>query len=323
MSRLGRGVILLVLAWAAPAAAYVRSTNASGTPLAWGKSDLMLLQMQPGPPDLSGLDARTAIQAALAAWSYPIVGCTKLELKLVTDTAGMVPQVANDMRPQLIFRTDRWCDGMNCHDPAGLAVTSVFARASDGTIVDVDIELNAVNHRWTMIPAGGVNPLPGARDLSNVLAHELGHLLGLSEVCIAGPSSPTSPRDHLGNPVPPCANAPAELREATMFPELPPDDTGKRTLAADDILGVCALFPRNPAAAQDAGADAAPDSQAGPDAVPGMVPADAAGPVMPGEGCGCRLASTRGAGYPWWAALALLLLGAVKRRRPVSGSRAR
>lgn len=313
MSAVGRGVLLLVLAAPAPAAAYVRTTNASGMPLAWGKSDLVLLQMQPGPPDLSGLDARTAIQAAVAAWSYPIVSCTTLELKLVTDTAGMAPQVANDMRPQLIFRTDRWCDGMNCHNPESLAITTVFARASDGTILDADIELNAVNHRWTMIPAGGVNPLPGARDLSNVLAHELGHFLGLSEVC-AGPGTPASARDHLGNPVPQCANAPAELREATMFHDLPPDDTSKRTLAADDILGVCALFPRYPA--QDAGADGSADGQGGPDTAPGMVPPpDAGGPVMPGagEGCDCRIGSG-GAPTPGWLVVALLAILAQRRR---------
>jgi MYXO-CTERM domain-containing protein len=211
----------------------------------------------------------------------------------------------NDGKPQIIVRTDKWCDGMNCHDPLLLALTSVFARATDGEIVDADIELNAVNFQWTNIPDSGVNPKPGAADLANVLTHELGHLLGLSDNCAAAGGKP--PLDHTGQPAPACAAAPADLREATMFPDTVANDVRKRTLGADDVAAVCALFPLY----------MPPDAGAPPDAQVGIGVGDGgltAPPRMPaGKSGGCVVGG--GASSHPWAALLLAVVALGARRR--------
>jgi hypothetical protein len=321
---------------AAPARAYVREKTLLGTPSAWRSPQVRLLETQDTSRDLPLDQVREAARRALGAWSYPAVPCTSLQLELGPST-GAPGRVGADMTPSLIFREDTWCDGAVCHDPATLATTSVFIKSrpgqpDDGEIVDADIEVNAVAFRWTIVPDNGQSPVPGALDLASLLTHELGHLIGLDHNCWRGVDP--GARDHLGNPVPDCRLAPAELREATMYPGEPrPGDIGARSLAADDLLGVCAIYPRNTAPVPDAGpgapadggsadlaagtamdqrsADAgsggAPDTGAAmdlrqsdpagsgsPDAGPGLA-TDAAGPpVKQGSGgCSCTSAGSR------------------------------
>ena len=82
----------------------------------------------------------------------------------------------------------------------------------------------------------------GTLDLQGTLTHELGHVLGLGELCYLGTAPPTPhPTDHLGQPIPACGSAGQAIREATMYPTPRP---GKRTPEADDVAGICALYPR-------------------------------------------------------------------------------
>jgi MYXO-CTERM domain-containing protein len=323
MKRLGPMIAILLAA--TPAMAYVRTTNNNGSLTAWHTSTVSVEAPATPPPGMSSADTSAAIGQAMRAWSFPGVPCTTLHLML-SPSLGTPPQVANDMHAQIIVRTDRWCDGSNCHDPQQLAITSVFARSSDGEIVDADIEINAVDHHWTSIPDSGVNPAPGSADLANFLTHELGHLIGLSDVC-TNASGPAPPRDHLGNPAPSCGAAPPELREATMFPDAIADDIRKRTLGFDDIQGVCAIYPRLDAPALDAGSASADASdvtahlEAGSPVTDTGATADAGASADAGttatattDGCGCRLG---GAGSTSGPALLLLLAALWARRRRV------
>ena len=314
---------------AVPASAYVRSTNTGGTPIAWRRTSLRLVESEALLKDLPIDQTRAAIRQAMAAWSYPTVPCTALQLDL-TLGFGSPPKVAPDLLSYIIFREDNWCDGATCHDASQLALTTVFAKSrpgqpDDGEIIDVDLEINAFDHRWTNIPDSGVNPVPGARDLANLLTHELGHFLGLSEVCgVTAGGMPA--RDHLGNPVPDCSSASAEQRAATMFPDSPTDDISKRTLADDDVMGVCAIYPRMAGATDDAAVVGSDAGMAG-----GATGADDAGSLKPDAartaipqpmvsigGCSCRAGAGSGSGsilaYGGLGLLAVVALGRGQRR---------
>lgn len=321
--------IAIVCGLAAPAGAYVRTRVSGGGVMAW-RANPRLVETGGGTVgDLGAATVRGVVERALASWSHPAVACTSMTIEHVTGTAAPLV-VANDMKPSLIFRETSWCgDTMPCRDPRMLAQTTVFARSrpgtpEDGEIVDVDIEINAVDHRWTVIPDDGVNPVLGARDLGNVLAHELGHFLGLADVC-ARPGAPMIPRDHLGNAVPACEGAPVALTEATMFPDSPLGDIGKRTLAADDLLGLCEIYPRSAAPADGGPSDAGADLGVAPDVSPpvGADPSPAASPdagsamaASGDSGCSCRMgAATRDGGAGWVVLLLAVASARLARRR--------
>jgi MYXO-CTERM domain-containing protein len=295
--------LLILLLAASPAFAFVRTTSSTGIAVRWSSNDVHVEGPMTAPPGMTLAETNAAVAQAAAAWSAP--ACTSLRV-MTSQSLGAMPQVGNDMHAQVIVRTDRWCSGVNCYDPQQLAITTVFTRAADGEIVDADIELNAVNHQWTNIPDSGVNPRPGAADLANVLTHELGHLLGLSDNCVLIATGMV-PIDSSGGPAPTCATAPAGLREGTMFPDTVADDISKRTLADDDVRGICAIYPH---------VEAPADASAPPDAHL-TITLDDGGPFttpppmsMSGGKGGCQV----GGGTPS-AGLGLALLALVARRR--------
>ena len=67
--------------------------------------------------------------------------------------------------------------------------------------------------------------------LQNTVTHEAGHFLGLAHPCEADPGTATA------NGVPVCSGHP-EMASVTMFPSASPGEISKRTLAADDVVGV-------------------------------------------------------------------------------------
>jgi hypothetical protein len=95
-------------------------------------------------------------------------------------------------------------------EPA-LAVT-VATHTPDGQMLDADIVING--RQMLALLEEGAAP-SNDHDLASVLAHEMGHVLGLDE-----------------------SNRPA----ATMWPTTMTGDTRQRTLAPDDEAGVLALY---------------------------------------------------------------------------------
>jgi hypothetical protein len=106
-----------------------------------------------------------------------------------------------------------WADRM--YDPAAFAVTTVWHRRSTGEILDVDMEMNERRGPYGICPPEGCAS-SRVVDLENVLTHEVGHYLGLA---------------HTTDP------------EATMFASAVAGETLKRDLSADDIAGLCAVYP--------------------------------------------------------------------------------
>jgi hypothetical protein len=171
---------------------------------------------------------------------------------------------------------------MACVSPSAVASTSVFVRNGDGTIVDADIQLNALTVKWSV--ADLPPPQTDQQDLQAALTHELGHLLGLQHPCWSGVGP--RPADDRGQPVPDCYDAPAEIQRSVMFPSTTPGDVSKRNLDAEDRRAVCELYPL----------------AAAPPACPAPPPAG-----------GCAYVRPREAGAVPWLVLAWVLPATLRR----------
>jgi hypothetical protein len=129
-------------------------------------------------------------------------------------------------------------------------------------------------------------------DIENVLAHELGHLLGLDHPCGWDPMA----LDIDGKHVPDCDDAPLWALESTMYPQIGGGETKRRTIEPVDLAGVCQTYPF----AKD----------------PGQCVGPAYDPHYQGEDTGgCALARTRAQPTTWPLLLLLAGLWALWRKR--------
>jgi len=94
------------------------------------------------------------------------------------------------------------------HDSIQLALTTL-SFAESGEIYDVDVEINTADHDIAL------EPLTGQDDFLSVCTHEAGHFFGLAHSRVPG---------------------------STMENQLSAD-TSMRTLEADDISGICTIYP--------------------------------------------------------------------------------
>ncbi len=238
------------------ASAYVRTTTESGFAMRWPNPPQITIDLysQDPPPHLNHDVMVRAVRAAAATWSHSSLECTDMQLS-IEDVIDQDAPVAYDSVNRITFRKDEWrkmpCDPnsepCNLYDPKAIALTSVFARKSDGRILDSDMELNAVNFYWADVVADGPSIPTEDRqlhDLQNVVTHELGHLIGLDHNCYDPNANPRGrPKDQEGNPVPNCDGAPASIRAATMYNSASSRDVSKRDLTADDAQAVCDIYP--------------------------------------------------------------------------------
>jgi hypothetical protein len=108
----------------------------------------------------------------------------------------------------IVFRDDVWP-----HNDANntLGLTTVTYDPDSGEIYDADMEINATVPLSTSdtVPAGGY-------DFESIITHEAGHFLGMA---------------HSGD------------ERATMFAHYTPGSSTLRVLAADDVDGICAMYP--------------------------------------------------------------------------------
>jgi hypothetical protein len=326
LRRAGLVGLALVLA-APPAAAFVRSkTDVGGNPFFWPSSCVPVTiylngftDPPPGKPANMSLPAvLKSITAAAHTWSKDAVTCDDgthpfLEIVPTLAPAPTKPPRATDpavhgswdARNSIIFRTESWSrSGLPGHDfpDEALAVTTVTA-VGDGSIVDADVEINAVSKAWFNFDPGATPPSsghggsPDLFDLQNALTHEFGHFIGFDHTCWApanelpGKLRPTNDK---GDPVPDCADAPGAVATTVMFNVTGPGEISQRFLADDDRRGVCAAY----AAALD----------------PGTCALDTA---PPGCAVGVRPRATREPGESGGAAavVAAIALGAARRRR--------
>jgi len=240
--------------------AYVR-TRSLTTDVAFFRDTPRVVLEVSAPPDSLSLpraDVFAAAQAAVDAWSYPAISCTSLALTLAPGFRDS-QAVANDGHNRIIMRSGLWArdpeDPSTAHDATQVAVTTVFSRnhpgaLDDGLILEADIEVNAVDYQWAIIPDGPVlaHDYGNSYDLASALTHEAGHFIGLAHSCVMD-GDPVRYDNH-GQVVPDCSmlngDDAQQIIDATMYPTMNPVDVSLRSLSDDDMNAACALYPITP-----------------------------------------------------------------------------
>jgi hypothetical protein len=187
------------------------------------------------PHGLLVADVHEVLRRALSTWEAP--ECSLLHFPSVTVTSA--PAISGDEASVVQTLRYEWPElGL----PSDVAATTDILLEVDGDghwwIVDADVLVNDQDFDWSVSPQTAPD---GPRDLRAVLTHEVGHLAGLEHPC--------------GDPgIPACESDPI-FAELTMRPDYvgaPQSD-----LAADDIAGICHLYPTS-----DCGRDTCPVGQA-------------------------------------------------------------
>lgn len=253
----------------------------TGAPLAWESSCAFLAYHEDGTTHLDGDLEFDVMHAAVETWAAEIAGCSFFD---ITEEGRQGGEVGFDSTNLVMFREERWCrpatgdDPEECYDSSAAGLTTLFFIDDDGSnrngaILDADIELNGVNFA---VSDGGESNAPGCKsDLANTFTHELGHLQGLDHTCY---TNGARLEDDEGNPQPSCSDdLPPEITEATMYNFQECGETKKTSLSADDIDGVCAIYP----SADDPGTCTRPTLDSG-------------------KSCGCGAASGTSS---WWLVL--------------------
>ncbi|HKA86195.1 MAG TPA: matrixin family metalloprotease [Haliangiales bacterium] len=251
-SRASARLVVLALAVAAPARAYVRTTTKSSNPpcpgptavpLQWRQVVIPYVVDAATTPDVPG-GAVDAVRASFQTWddvasSYVTF---RFDGTMANAPVGYVMGGPNE-------NVVKWIESNWSQSTRAIAVTLNTFDCNSGEIFDADILLNGQNFLFTIAPTG-----PTAADVQNTVTHEVGHLLGF---------------DHAPDP------------ESTMYADAPLGETKKRDLTADDAQGMCDVYGLG-----HEPADAGPPDAAGPDA--GSPRADDGGCAVAGQGAGGR-----------------------------------
>lgn len=222
MSRVVGAVALLLVATLIPSAAagYQRAevTGASGRYLYWPQRTIDYTLNKLGCKDVSLQATLGAVKRSFFTWASP--SCTDIYfiykgLSAETKTNLVLGQNEKPDLANLVVWHNTWPPkGVSSADVTKEmpAVTTVVYSTETGVIVDADIDLNGHDFFWTSTD----DATKSATDIQNILTHEIGHLLGLT---------------HSSN------------QGATMYESTHQSELEKRTLHADDQLGVCTIYP--------------------------------------------------------------------------------
>lgn len=231
------GALWMLLALSPPALAYQQTMTCTPSgmfacqpdeeplPVLWPGAQTSFLINERGtynsnaPPGLSS-EVHDVIVNAFARWNQ--LECPGFEgadncSDLLISYAGITAQDTVEFDQSrtasninlVIFHDSGWEQVASAQT---FALTSVTYSPRTGQIVDADLEINADNYRLNVGDPVDLNLV----DLENTMVHEVGHFVGM---------------DHSSDP------------SATMFASAQLGETLKRTLAADDIAGICASYP--------------------------------------------------------------------------------
>lgn len=262
-----------------------------GVPL-YHPSQCVSYRLAAETPSLPRDSLSTALARAFGAWTSNnptcLPGISVIELAPTTETK-IVDYVVGTRGHNVVGVVE----GPWPHAGGGdtLSLATLTFNAETGEVFDVDVELTS-----QVSFSLGEAPSPDGYDLTAVLTHEAGHFLGLAH-----------------SPIP----------EAVMWPSYTPGTTTQRTLATDDQLGVCAIYPNRTTRVRQSDSVLATACDLSPEGSP--PPAPCGDPAIT-HGCAIAAAPVHGAASsrPWgWLAAIGALAAVAWRSRSRSRSRAR
>lgn len=269
-----------------------------GMPLHWANPCLDFAVQLDGSA-LLGLDADRLAEVMLAAFerwqrvTCPGGGTPGFRARLAGFVTCDEAQTVCDRAPgnvRLIVARD----GVWPHSPGQLALTTPTALLESGELIDTDMELNT---HPVAVSVSGEPGTPGFEALENIVTHEVGHFLGLAH---------------------------SDDQDALMYFAYMSSRPTDELLGADDVAGICAIFPPSKAALQcgESPGPAYDECQVpaadGSDAARGCIrPLPEPTLPAPAEKAGCSLATP---GAPGWGSaasstLASLIAFGIRRRR--------
>jgi hypothetical protein len=224
---LASSVAALLLASAAPASAFCRSTTckgdcprdengcpATGLKLFWASSCVSYSLQKDGTQSLDINDVRVVVQKSFQAWAA--LDCGNRQQGTITfselEDVECKKTEYNTDGPNVnvvFFQDNDWTytgiDGT-------LAKTIVTFDDRTGEIYDADIDINAAENNLT------VTDSKVGYDLQSIVTHEAGHFIGMAH---------------------------SPYADATMYASYTPGTIQSRTLNPDDMAGACTIYPPN------------------------------------------------------------------------------
>ncbi|MCC7074920.1 MAG: matrixin family metalloprotease [Deltaproteobacteria bacterium] len=191
-----------------------------GPSIAWDERDVVI-RRSGASADLAADDIEEVLERSVATWA--LAGdCTDVAPRVGSPTDTILigfdwgaGSGSPDNENIVVFRNDTEGDELDAwvHALGALAITTVTWESHSGRLLDADIEVNDSRFHYTACDPGQCTV---DFDLENTMTHEMGHVLGL---------------DH------------SAAGDATMYASAPRADLSKRDLAADDVEGICAIYP--------------------------------------------------------------------------------